>query len=171
MAGGFTGHGYVYDSRDGAPLADLQLTTSFPTLINDVVVTKGGAYLTDSLNPFLYKVPIAPDGALGPPETIALSGPAAALLGFPNLNGITATPNGNTLVVGHSTLGAVLTVDPDTGASQVIALTGGSLTPGMNDGILLDGKTLWVVEELRQPARQDPARSGTVERPHRGRGH
>jgi hypothetical protein len=148
VAGGGTGHAYVYGTSDGAPLADIPLTTASATLINDVTVTKGGAYFTDSLNPFLYKVPISPDGALGAPQTIALTGPASALIGFPNLNGITATPSGDKLIVGHSTLGAVLTVDPETGASQVIALTGGSLIPGTNDGILLDGRTLWVVENF-----------------------
>ena len=70
------------------------MAASSTSLINDVVVTKGGAYFTDSLNPVLYKVPIAPDGGLGAPETIALTGPAAAILGFPNLNGIDATPSG-----------------------------------------------------------------------------
>ncbi|HSF26774.1 MAG TPA: hypothetical protein VLC50_04575 [Actinomycetes bacterium] len=147
VAGVTTGHAYVYDTRDGSPLADLTLATG-PAFINDVVVTKGGAYFTDSLNPVLYKVPIAPNGALGPPETIELTGPASTILDFPNLNGITATPSGDTLIVGHSSLGAVLTVDPDTGASRQIAVTGGSLTPGTNDGILLDGKTLWVVENF-----------------------
>jgi hypothetical protein len=148
VAGGATGHAYVYDTRDGSPLSDIQLTAASPTLINDVAVTKGGAYFTDSLNPDLYKVPISADGVLGAPQTIALTGPASALLGFPNLNGIDATTSGDMLVVGHSALGAVLTVDPVTGASKEIALTGGSLIPGMNDGILLDGTTLWVVENF-----------------------
>jgi hypothetical protein len=148
VAGGLTGHAYVYDTRTGAPLADIPLTAAPATLINDVVVTKGGAYFTDSFQAFLYKVPISPDGALGAPETIALTGPASALIGPFNLNGIDATPSGDLLVVGHSALGAVLTVDPDTGASQEIALTGGSLIPGTNDGILLDGRTLWVVENF-----------------------
>jgi hypothetical protein len=147
VAGGPTGHAYVYSTVDGSSLADLQLTAG-PALLNDVVVTKGGAYFTDSANPVLYKVPIAPNGTLGQPETIALTGPAAALVGFPNLNGITATPNGDTLIVGHSTLPGLFTVDPDTGQSTAIEITGGALTPGTNDGILLDGKTLWVVENF-----------------------
>jgi sugar lactone lactonase YvrE len=148
VAGAATGHGYVYDTRDGTPLADLALAPTPSSFINDVVVTKDAAYFTDSVNPVLYKVPIAPNGALGSPETIVLSGPASTLLDFPNLNGIDATPNGDTLVVAHSSLGAVLTVDPDTGASRQIAITGGSLTAGTPDGILLDGKTLWVVENF-----------------------
>jgi hypothetical protein len=149
VAGGFTGHAFVYDSRDGTPLADIPLTTA-PALLNDVVVTRSGAFFTDSFKPVLYKVPIAPDGSLGAPETLALSGPAATVVDFPNLNGITATPNGDTLIVGHTNLGAMITVDPVTGASREIVLTGGSLIPGTNDGILLDGRTLWVVENFAE---------------------
>lgn len=149
VAGGFTGHAYVYDSRDGTPLADIPLTTA-PTLLNDVVVTRTGAFFTDSFQPVLYKVPIAPDGSLGAPETLALSGPAATVVAFPNLNGITATPNGDTLIVGHTNLGAMITVDPATGASRQITVTGGSLIPGTNDGIVLDGRTLWVVENFAE---------------------
>ena len=149
VAGGFTGHAYVYDSRDGAPLADIPLSGG-PTLLNDVVVTRTGAFFTDSFNPVLYKVPIAPDGTLGAPETLVLSGPAATVVDFPNLNGITATPNGDTLIVGHTNLGAMFTVDPMTGASREIAVTGGALIPGTNDGILLDGRTLWVVENFAE---------------------
>ncbi len=149
VAGGAAGRAYVYDTRDGAPLADIRLTANPATLINDVVVTTRGAYFTDSFNPVLYKVPIAPDGELEPPETIVLTGPAAVVFpGSPNLNGIDATPSGDTLLVGHTALGVLFTVDPDTGASQQIAITEGSLIPGTNDGILLDGKTLWVVENF-----------------------
>jgi sugar lactone lactonase YvrE len=148
VAGGITGHGYVYDTRDGAPLADVQFGPAGSAFVNDVVVTKGGAYFTDSLNPVLYKIPIAADGTLGPPSTITLSGPASAAPGPFNLNGIDATPDGATLVVAHSPLGALFTVDPRSGASRKIELTAGSLVPGTPDGILLDGNTVWVVENF-----------------------
>jgi sugar lactone lactonase YvrE len=148
VAGGITGHGYVYDTRDGAPLADVRFGPAGAAFVNDVVVTKGGAYFTDSVNPVLYKIPIAPDGRLGPPSTITLSGPASVLPGPFNLNGIDATPDGATLVVAHSSLGALFTVDPSSGASGRIELPDGSLVPGTLDGILLDGNTVWVVENF-----------------------
>jgi len=150
VAGGFTGHGYVYDTRTGASLADFELTT-LQSVVNDVVVTKDAAYFTDSMQPVLYKVPIAANGAIGAPVTIALSGPAAALPDvFPNLNGIDATPSGDVLIVNHTLLGALMTVNPVTGASRTIQVTGGAITPGTSDGILLDGRTLWVVENFSE---------------------
>jgi sugar lactone lactonase YvrE len=148
VAGATTGRGYVYDTRDGTPLAEVPFGPAGSALINDVVVTKDGAYFTDSANPALYEIPIAPDGALGPPRTITVSGPAGATPGPFNLNGIDATPDGATLVVAHSYLGALFTVDPRSGASRKVELAGGSLLPGTPDGILLDGTTIWVVENF-----------------------
>src|SRR5688572_32716314 len=50
------GTAFVYDAETGAELASYQLTsTSPPTFVNDVVVTKDGAYFTDSFKPFLYR--------------------------------------------------------------------------------------------------------------------
>ncbi|MEI8412947.1 MULTISPECIES: hypothetical protein [unclassified Kribbella] len=147
VAGGPTGHGYVYSIRDGSTVADLVLTTN-QSLINDVVVTKDAAYFTDTFSPVIYKVPIGPGDTIGEPETIPLSGPAAVPGEFPNLNGIDATRDGKTLILGHSSRAELYLVDPQTGSSQAIAITGGALTPGTPDGILLDGKTLWVVENF-----------------------
>jgi sugar lactone lactonase YvrE len=141
VAGGSTGKGFVYDADTGAELATYQLTTA-TTFVNDVVVTRGGAYFTDSFNQVLYRVPIAPDGSLGSAaETIPLSGDIAYTAGF-NANGIDATPDGRTLVIVQTNTGQVFRVDPATGVARAIALDE-AVTLG--DGILLDGKTLYVV--------------------------
>lgn len=142
VAGGPTGRAFVYDARSGGLLAEYVLTQP-PTFVNDVVVTRDGAYFTDSLPQQLYRIPLGPDGALGPaPETIPLSGDIAFVAGF-NVNGIDATPSGRTLVVVQSNLGKLFTVDPRTGVTDETDLGGEMVTAG--DGILLDGKTLFVV--------------------------
>jgi hypothetical protein len=147
VAGGATGAAYVYDLRTGAPVATYQFAPAGAALLNDVVVTRDGAYFTDSFAPVLYKIPIARGGALGPGATIALSGPATAVdPTTPNLNGIDATANGATLIVNHTALGALFTVDPETGASAPIDVDG--LIPGTLDGQLLAGRQLWVVENF-----------------------
>jgi sugar lactone lactonase YvrE len=148
VAGGFTGHAYVYSTRDGSTVADLVLTSAANTLINDVTVTNDAAYFTDTFTPVIYKVPIGPDGRIGAVQDIPLSGPAAVPGDFPNLNGIDATRDGKNLIVGHSSRATMYLVDPDTGASRAIAISGGTITPGTPDGILLDGKTLWIVENF-----------------------
>jgi hypothetical protein len=148
VAGGATGHAYVYDTRTGATLANLALAAP-GGLVNDVVVTRRAAYFTDTFAPHIYKVPIAHDGTLGTPRTITVSGPASATgEGVFGLNGIDAPRNGSTLVVNHTALGALFTIDPATGVSRPITLTAGSLVAGTLDGLLLDGKVVWVVENF-----------------------
>jgi hypothetical protein len=84
---------------------------------------------------------------LGAGSTLTLTGPAAAIdPTAPNLNGIEATPDGSTLIVNHTALGALFTVDPATGASASIAVSG--IVPGTPDGLLLAGRRLWVVENF-----------------------
>jgi sugar lactone lactonase YvrE len=139
VAGGPTGKGFVYDARTGAPLAEYQLATGAgATFVNDVVVRKGVAWFTDSNRPVLYKVTLA----TGAVETVTLSGDYQHQAGF-NLNGIDATPSGKALVVVQSGTGFLFEVDPATGATTRIDLGGDTVT--MGDGILLRGKTLYVV--------------------------
>jgi hypothetical protein len=149
VAGGATGHGYVYSTRDGSTIKDLVLTTG-EGLINDVTVTDHAAYFTDTFAPVIYKVPIGKHGRIGTPQTIPLSGPAGVMGEFPNLNGIDAPKSGRWLILGHSSRGELYLVNPRTGASRTIAITGGTITPGTPDGILLDGRTLWVVENFAE---------------------
>jgi len=144
VAGGETGQGYVYDTGTGATVATYQLTDSAATLINDVTVTKDGAWFTDSLQAQLYFVPVGGAGDLGPSSTLGLSGPAANLSGAFNLNGIAATPNGKTLIVAHSGTSQLYTVDPATGASAAIA---GVSVPNV-DGIVVEAGRLWAVQNF-----------------------
>jgi sugar lactone lactonase YvrE len=163
VAGGESGQAYVYDTRTGAEVATYQLTSSATTLINDVTVTKDGAWFTDSLQAQLYFIPVSGAGALGPSSTLALSGPAANTSGDFNLNGIAATPNGKTLIVAHSGTGQLYTVDPTSGASAAIV---GVNVPFV-DGIVLEAGRLWAVQNfLNQVSRirLDPdLSSGVVE--------
>jgi sugar lactone lactonase YvrE len=162
VAGGFDGTAHVYDTRTGATVATVQLTAP-PALINDVAVTRQGAWFTDSAQAQLYFVPISAGGALGAPRTLQLSGPAADVSAEVNNNGIQATPNGKTLIVAHSGQGALNVVDPATGASRMIA----GVDVASVDGILLAGGELYAVQNfLNQIAvvRLSPdLTSGTVE--------
>ena len=155
VAGGFTGQGYVYDTRTGATVAIYQFgtpgTAMVPStaMVNDVALTKDGAWFTDSFRSRLYFVPVNEAGVPGSFLTLQLTGPAAEISGQFNLNGIQATPNGKTLIVAHSTNGELYTVDPLTGASATIA---GVSVPSV-DGIVLLGKQLWAVQNINQVTR------------------
>lgn len=144
VAGGFSGQLYAYDTRTGQDAAVLQLAdpAGGPTIVNDVALTRGGAWVTDSSRAVLYFVPIGRDGALGEPRTLPVTGPAATLDGEINLNGIRAANGGRVLVVAHTATGAIYTVDPRTGASTRIE---GVDVPNV-DGLELVGRRLYAVQ-------------------------
>ena len=139
VSGAATGKAFVYDANTGALLKEYQLAAvGVPTFVNDVVVTRSGAYFTDSSSAVIYRVP----KDLGAAQTITLTGDFQLAPGF-NLNGIDATPNGKTLLAVQSNTGKLFTISPTTGATHAIDLHGATVANG--DGILLLGKTLFVV--------------------------
>jgi sugar lactone lactonase YvrE len=149
VAGGPTGAGYVYDAQTGVTVEVYQLTTALGNFINDVVVTRSAAYFTDSFRPFLYRIALGPQGQLPEPgtvEEIPLSGDFdfIPIPGTFNTNGIDATANGKSLLIVNSATGELYNVDPQSGNALLIDLRGESVPAG--DGILLDGKTLYVVQ-------------------------
>ena len=150
VAGGPTGHAFVYDARTGADIRDVTLTTATPTFVNDVTITRRAAWFTDSRQPQLYRLAL---GKRGAPAATARTVPISGDLQYdqdPNnneVNGIAALPNGRTLLVVQSTTGLLFRIDAATGESTLIPLTGGDNGKLTNaDGILLRGRTLYVVQ-------------------------
>jgi len=144
VAGAGTGTARVYDVRTGALLRTYQLGTPPATFINDVVVTAKAAYFTDSQQPVLYRIPIGAHGALGNAQTIPLGGQYVHVPGQLNLNGIDATRSGKALVAVQTFTGQLYRINPRTGFARLISLGGESVPNG--DGILLDGRRLYVVQ-------------------------
>ena len=148
VAGGPGGAGYVYDAGTGDTVAVYPFT-ALGSFVNDVVITQKAAYFTDSFQPVLYRVALEANGQLADPgvsEVIPLGGDFVFVPGGFNTNGIDATPNGKSLIIVHSSRGELYNVNPETGDASLIDLGGGSVPNG--DGILLDGKTLYVVQNF-----------------------
>ncbi|MFW3170427.1 hypothetical protein [Geodermatophilus sp. CPCC 206100] len=141
VAGGATGDAYVYDLRTGRTVATYEFGPA-ASFVNDVVVTEDGAWFTDSRRGVLYHVPLGRHGDLGEGRELPLRGSAADAGDEFNLNGITATEDGRTLVVAHSGNQSLYTVDPRTGDSRLI----GGLVLENLDGVELEGRTLWAVQ-------------------------
>ena len=146
VAGGPTGMAWIYDAGTGAEIAEITLTDP-GTFVNDVVVTRDAAFFTDSFRPYLYRVELDKGGEVpANPEVteIALAGEFVFTAGQFNANGIEATQNGKWLIVVNSFSGTLYRVNPATGEATTIDLGGETLVNG--DGILLQGKTLYVVQ-------------------------
>ena len=142
VAGGFTGQAYIYDTNTRETVATYQFADPSASLINDVTLTDEGAWFTDSFAPVLYFVPFG--GAPGEFETLELSGPAGDDSKDFNNNGIVATPDGSSLIVGHTGNGELYTVDPTSGESALIE---GVSVPSV-DGIVMRGRELWAVQNF-----------------------
>jgi sugar lactone lactonase YvrE len=138
VSGAGTGKAWVYNARTGRQVRAFQLAPAGQdTFVNDVVVTRHGAYFTDSRRSALYLVP--PD--LSRPREIALSG--VPLQAGNNLNGIVASADGRTLIAVQTNAGRLWRIDPSTGRGTAIDLAGASVANG--DGLLLVGRRLYVV--------------------------
>ena len=144
VSGAGTGKAFVYDARTGALIREYQLATGAGgTFVNDVVVTRRAAWFTDSQRPVLYRVALSANGAPGALTTVPLSGDYQHVAGAFNLNGIDATPSGTMLLAVQSATGTLFRVGTG-GATTAVDLGGYVLTNG--DGILLHGRTLYVVQ-------------------------
>ena len=140
-------HIRVYDASTGAQLRDYFAGTD-AGFINDVIITKQGAYFTDSNNPRLYFIPFGKDGSLGELVRITVGGEFALTPGF-NLNGIEKAKGGRTLILIKSNTGELFTADAvttGTTAARKVAVTGGDGELINGDGIMRKGRKLFVVE-------------------------
>lgn len=131
----------VYDARTGAVIRryDVPDPVGF---INDVVLTRRAAYFTDSNNQQLLVIPLGRHGTLGELRKLPLTGEVVYGAGF-NANGIEASRDGRTLIMVKSNTGQLFTADARTGETRFIDLGGDTVANG--DGILLKGRTLYVV--------------------------
>lgn len=146
VAGGATGTITVYRIKTKAVVARFQTGTG--GFLNDLVVTKRGVFVTDSLRPVVWRVTAAQVKAGGgTPRQIAVSPEIPYGNGFA-LNGIVAYHGGRTLVVVHSTLGRLYRISQPGVKRTITQLT----APTVNgDGLLVDkGRLIAVVGE---PAR------------------
>jgi Cu-Zn family superoxide dismutase len=114
------------------------------TFVNDVALgPDGSAYFTDSINPRLYRLFPYEEGGYGFEPFLDLEEtPLEYGEGF-NLNGIAATEDGRHLITVQSNTGNLYRIDTRSKEIRQVDLGGETLENG--DGILLDGRTLYVV--------------------------
>jgi hypothetical protein len=147
VSGAQTGTATVYRAGDGKPLRRYSLVTG-ASFINDVTLTRRAAYFTDSVNRQLYVLELKRHGRLpAGARTLPLTGD----LKYDNdpdtfeLNGIAAAGHGRLIAV-QSRTGQLFLVNARNGRTHAIDLGGGSVPNG--DGILLRGRTLYVVQNV-----------------------
>jgi sugar lactone lactonase YvrE len=149
IAGGDTGRIFVYDTESADLVRRLDTPDAESTFLNDVAVTPDGdVYLTDSMRPVLFRVTSTADGVGEAEPWLTFGGtPAEYEEGF-NFNGIDATDDGRYLVAVQSNTGELFRIDTESKEVVEINLGGETLTNG--DGLLLDGRTVYVVRNEQE---------------------
>jgi Cu-Zn family superoxide dismutase len=147
MAGGRTGKVYVADARTGALLQTIETPDAAAGLINDIAFAEGKAFFTDTFRPTLWAVDAGETIAAAPEPWLEFARTPLEYAEGANLNGITATPDGRTLLAGQMNKGLLFKIDLATRSVTPIDLNGETVT-GV-DGLVLSGQSLYVI---RQPA-------------------
>jgi hypothetical protein len=149
VAGCFYGNALVFDADNGALIMEYQLNNSGEFgVVNDLTITNDAVYFTDSFRPVLYRLPLSNNGEIpldpGAATEIPLPPEFANLDPFCCTgNGIVSTPNGKTLIIGHSNLARLYRLD--TASGEVDQITVDIPLTGFLDGIAMQGKTLYIM--------------------------
>lgn len=156
VAGGATGAVFVYNRRNARLIRAFDTGLRWPqSFVNDVALAPAGdAYVTDSLRPAIYRVPVSSLARASldrsPPETfLELSGTAISYGPGINLNGIAVTRGGGALLVVQSNTGALFRIDIASKRVSEVPVDGGRRLRG-GDGLLLRGRDLYVVCNERE---------------------
>ena len=144
VAGFLTGRFFVYSSTGELVSVYTVADPGQPTLVNDAAVTSNGdVYVTDSYRAVVYRIPAAEVNApaTGGHRTleVAYSLPDY-VAGESNGNGIVATPDGKSLIVGYWHGGALYRLTLATG--EVVKIAAPPLPSA--DGIVLRGNILYL---------------------------
>ena len=141
-AGGMTGEILRFDLASGDLEATLATPEAESTFLNDLVVAPNGdVYVTDSNRPVLFRVPGGGDEVeawLDLDDTPIPFGEGI------NLNGIVVSEDGESLIVVHMASGTLYRID--VASRDVTQIDLGGATVDSGDGLVLDGTTLYVVQ-------------------------
>lgn len=138
VAGAGTSKLYLYDARGRLLAARAAKEGSF---LNDFTFTRDAVYVTDSAHNMIWRASLTRHG-LGPLEPWLTRDRISPIPYF--LNGIVATPDGRTLLVGEQGQDLTYRVDIATRTVRPVEVTGANgILSG--DGYLLEGHRLYVV--------------------------
>jgi sugar lactone lactonase YvrE len=153
VVGRQTGLIFVYNTKNGRLISKLDngLRTG-QTFLNDTTFAPdGSAYVTDSVNPVLYRVVPTMKGQYELQEFLKFEGTPVVYVNAPgaegiNVNGIVATADGRYLIIGKRNENRLFRVDLKSREIVPLNMPAGMLnTP---DGLFLEGTTLYVAQNV-----------------------
>lgn len=160
VANCYFGTATVYDpDAGGDPIMVYQLDDSGAGLINDLAITQDAVYFTDFWQPFIYRLPLSKNGRIPEGADAATAIPLTGDFEVGDnvfgafANGIVATPDGKTLIIGNSGTSKIFRVDPATGHADEIIIDP-PLQEGFLDGIVFRDGILYILTPY-DPAPED----------------
>lgn len=145
IAGGRSGKCFIVDSRSGKVIKQLEVPDPSKSLVNDVALVGTTGYFTDTRAPILWRIEAKGTEIGGLEPWLDFSGTALQYYDGANLNGIAATPDGQSLIVVQMGKGLLFRIDIKSKKVSAIDTGGADLTGA--DGLVLDGRTLYVVRQ------------------------
>lgn len=144
IAGGRTGKIFVVDKETGQLVKELAAPGE-GSLLNDAVVARDAVYVTDTLRPILWRIPLNGTDIGEPEPWVSFAGTPLVYGEGRNLNGIAATADGKSLIVVQMDKGLLFRIDVASKTVMPIPHGEEDLTTG--DGLVLDGATLYLVRQ------------------------
>jgi len=147
VAGCINGDAYVFDADSGKEIMKYQLAPQYESTINDIAITRDAVYFTDFGQPFIYRLPLSKNGRIPSNENAATAIPLTGDFEVGDndfgafANGIVATPNGKTLIVGNSGTSKIFRVNPNTGHADEIIID--PPLAGFSEGYFQDAIVLY----------------------------
>ncbi len=145
FVGSLVGKVWVYNERSGKLLAVLDTGMKTSVMNDFAFLPNGTAFVTDTTNPYLWRITAGPGGWKIEKWLDFTGTPAEYVKGF-NLDGIVASADGRYLVINHLMLGKLYRVEvASKQVTEVMKAGGGSFALVNNDGMELVGRTLYDV--------------------------
>ncbi len=154
VAGRQTGQVFVYDTQTGRLISKFHngLEGVDQTFLNDTTfAADGSAYVTDSVNPVLYRVAPAAGGKYELQEFLKFEGTPVKYVKAPgapgiNVNGIVATADGRFLIIAKRNENALFRVDLK--SKEIVPVDLPKDTLNTPDGMFMQGNTVYVMQNL-----------------------
>ncbi len=153
VVGRQTGLIFVYNTKNGRLISKLDNgLRAGQTFLNDTTFAPdGSAYVTDSVNPVLYRLAPTRTGQYELQEFLNFEGTPVTYVNAPgaagfNVNGIVATSDGRYLIIGKRNENKLFRIAVRSREIVPVNMPAGMLnTP---DGLFLEGNTLYVAQNL-----------------------
>ena len=144
----FTDQGViVYDASSGDVIAEIGFGDGI--VLNDVLVTRKAVFVTDSINPDLYKLVLDKGGRLpSTPVVEVIPMPGFEMVPGFNANGLVGNFDGRQLVIVNISTGVLYRVDTASGEASPLEIEGAEQLFPDGDGLYLNGRTLYIMQNF-----------------------